>query len=139
MLGKRLELLREVVPRLGRLAIMGDVGNPQVELQMGEVQAAARTLGLKVAPLEIRRAEDLSCLRSAQGPSGGTLRRGRCSPPAPTAIASSRLRSAHGCLLSGLPAIMSKPGGLMSYGPNFPALFEVPPVAREHFVWDKAR
>ena len=47
--GKRLELLREVVPGLRRLAIMANVGNPVAVLEMGEVQAAARTLGLEVA------------------------------------------------------------------------------------------
>jgi ABC-type uncharacterized transport system substrate-binding protein len=58
--GKRLELLREVVPDLRRLAIMGNVGNPFTVLELGEVQAAARTLGLEVATLEIRRAQDLA-------------------------------------------------------------------------------
>src|SRR5262249_9839613 len=38
--GKRIELLREVVPGLRRLAIMGNVDNPFVALEMGEVQAA---------------------------------------------------------------------------------------------------
>jgi putative tryptophan/tyrosine transport system substrate-binding protein len=57
---KRLELLREVVPGLRRLAIMGNVGNPANVLEMGEVQAAAGTLGLEVAALEIRRAEDIA-------------------------------------------------------------------------------
>jgi ABC-type uncharacterized transport system substrate-binding protein len=58
--GKRLELLREVVPSLRRLAIMTNVGNPQAVLEMGEVQAAAHKLGIEVAPLEIRRAEDIA-------------------------------------------------------------------------------
>ena len=58
--GKRLELLREVVPGLRRLAIMANVGYPACVLEMGEVQAAARTLGLEVATLEIRRAEDIA-------------------------------------------------------------------------------
>jgi putative ABC transport system substrate-binding protein len=58
--GKRLELLREVVPGLRRLAIMGNIGNPFTVLELGEVQAAARTLGLEVAMLEIRRAQDLA-------------------------------------------------------------------------------
>ena len=58
--GKRLELLREVVPGLRRLAIMANVGNPVAVLEMSEVQAAARTLGLEVITLEIRRAEDIA-------------------------------------------------------------------------------
>ena len=47
--GKRLELLRELVPGLRRLAILANPGNPAAVLEMGEVQAAARTLGLDVA------------------------------------------------------------------------------------------
>src|SRR5205809_1399656 len=42
--GKRLELLREVVPGLGRLAIMGSVGNSLSVPELGAVQAAARKL-----------------------------------------------------------------------------------------------
>src|SRR5262249_15865078 len=58
--GKRVELLREVVLQLRRLAILVDFGNPQSVLEMGEVQAAARMLGIEVAPLAIRRAEDIA-------------------------------------------------------------------------------
>src|SRR5262249_2149941 len=57
---KRLELLREVVPNLRRLAIMGNVGNPFNILEMEEVQAVARTLGLDAVTLEIRRGEDIA-------------------------------------------------------------------------------
>jgi putative tryptophan/tyrosine transport system substrate-binding protein len=62
--GKRVELLREVVPSLRRLAIIANVGNTAIAnigsvLEMREVQAAARTLGLEVATREIRRAEDI--------------------------------------------------------------------------------
>ena len=57
---KRLELLRDVVPNLRRLAIIFDAGYPASVLEMGEVQAAARTLDLEVAPHEIRRAEDIA-------------------------------------------------------------------------------
>ena len=58
--GKRLELLREVVPGLRRLAIMANVGNPGAIPEMREVQAAARTLGLDVATVEIGRAGDIA-------------------------------------------------------------------------------
>jgi putative ABC transport system substrate-binding protein len=57
--GKRLELLREVVPGLRRVAIMANISNPSNVLEMSEGQAAARTLGLGVVKLEIRRAEDI--------------------------------------------------------------------------------
>ena len=57
---KRLELLREVVPGLRRLAMMGNIGNPIAVLEMRDVQAVAATLGLEVAALEIRQAEDIA-------------------------------------------------------------------------------
>jgi putative ABC transport system substrate-binding protein len=59
-LGKRLELLREVVPGLRHLAILANVGDPNTVREMGEVEAAARTLGYTVAKLEIRRADDIA-------------------------------------------------------------------------------
>jgi putative ABC transport system substrate-binding protein len=58
--GKRLELLRSVVPGLRRLAILGVAGSANSTLEMSEVQAAARTLSLEIAPFEIRRAEDIA-------------------------------------------------------------------------------
>jgi putative tryptophan/tyrosine transport system substrate-binding protein len=57
--GKRLELLRNAVPNLRRFAIMASVGSLPV-LEMGEVQAAARSLGLDTITLEIRRSEDIA-------------------------------------------------------------------------------
>jgi putative ABC transport system substrate-binding protein len=54
--GKRLELLRDTVPKLGRLGILFDGGTAAAVQEKDEVQAAARTLGLEVVPLEIRRA-----------------------------------------------------------------------------------
>ena len=58
--GKQLELLREVVPSLRRVAILANVGNPFSVLELGEAQAAARTLVSEVDTLEIRRAEDIA-------------------------------------------------------------------------------
>jgi putative tryptophan/tyrosine transport system substrate-binding protein len=55
---KRLELLREVVPALRRLAILANAGNPITLLDMRDVEAAAGTPGLTVVTVEIRRKED---------------------------------------------------------------------------------
>jgi len=57
---KRLQLLREVVPALGDLAIIVNIGNSGAVLELHEVQAAATTLGLKILTLEIWRAEDIA-------------------------------------------------------------------------------
>ncbi len=75
--GKRLELLRDVVPNLRRLAIMGNAGYSAAVREMNEVQATARALGLDVVMLEVRRAEDFA-------PSFAALKNGRTlciSPP----------------------------------------------------------
>jgi len=58
--GKRLELLREVVPALRRLAILANAGNPVTLLDMRKVEAAAGPLGLTVVTVEIRRMEDVA-------------------------------------------------------------------------------
>ena len=71
---RRLELIREVVPGLRRLAIMGNAGSPAAVLEMSEVQAAARKLGLEVEILEIRRAEDIApAFEVTPRPRGRTL------------------------------------------------------------------
>jgi putative ABC transport system substrate-binding protein len=57
--GKRLALVREVVPNLRRVAFMGNIDNPFVPREMHEVQAAAGTLGLEAATFEIRRTQDI--------------------------------------------------------------------------------
>jgi putative ABC transport system substrate-binding protein len=56
---KRVELLREVVPHLRLFAILGNGDNPEIALEMREVEGAAQRLDLQVATLEVRRAEDI--------------------------------------------------------------------------------
>jgi putative ABC transport system substrate-binding protein len=58
--GKRLEILREVIPGLSRLATLGDATNFVTASEMAQVQEAARTLGLEIVRSEIRRAEDIA-------------------------------------------------------------------------------
>src|SRR5262249_7139103 len=57
---KRLELLRDVVPNLRRLAIMANVDNASIVLEMRELQATVPALGLDVITLEIHRGEDIA-------------------------------------------------------------------------------
>src|SRR3989442_10641524 len=57
--GKRLELLREVVPNIRRLAIMVNPGFRDVVLEANEVQALAQSLGIEVATLKIWRPEEI--------------------------------------------------------------------------------
>jgi putative ABC transport system substrate-binding protein len=71
--GKRLELLREVRPDLRRLAILANVGFPDAVLEMDEAQAAARTVGLEVVRLEIRRAQEIAPAFERHGRSAHAL------------------------------------------------------------------
>jgi len=57
---KRLELLREVFPGLRRLAVMANADYSGGVTERDEIDAAARTLGLEVVPLPIRRGEDIA-------------------------------------------------------------------------------
>ena len=57
---KRLELLREVVPSLRRLAVLANIGNPAVVLELREVQSVAGALGLEVVTSEIRQSKDIA-------------------------------------------------------------------------------
>jgi len=61
--GKRLELLRAVVPGLHRVAVMANVATPIGRLEMDEVKTAARALDLEIIPREIRKAEDIGPLQ----------------------------------------------------------------------------
>jgi putative ABC transport system substrate-binding protein len=57
--GKRIELLREAVPRLARLAVFWNPSNPSHGETLKESETRARTLGLQTLPVEVRRAEDI--------------------------------------------------------------------------------
>src|SRR5262249_10041917 len=57
--GKRLEILREVVPGMRRLAILNNAFSDLTAPEVIEVQTAARTLGLEVAVFEVRQTEEL--------------------------------------------------------------------------------
>jgi ABC-type uncharacterized transport system substrate-binding protein len=119
---KRLELLREIVPGLGRLAIMGNVGNPIYVLELGEVEAAARALGLEVITSELRRAEDISPAFDALKGRADALY--VCSDPL---VNTHRIRVNTLALAARLPTMhlfreYVEAAGLMSYGPSYPDL-----------------
>src|SRR5262245_14917935 len=121
--GKRLELLREVVPGLRRLAILVNITNPQSVLEIGEVQVAARKLGLEVATFEIRRSEDIA---PAFGALNGRADAVYVCSDALTFLNRTRINSLSIGLR--LPTILPQrefveAGGLMSYGPSFTDLF----------------
>jgi ABC-type uncharacterized transport system substrate-binding protein len=119
LVGKRLELLRNVVPRLHRLAIMANVGYPGAVLEMHGVQAAASALGVDVAPLEIRRAEDIAPAFAALTPTADALY-----VAGDALVNANRTRIITLSLTARLPTIFYsrdfvQAGALMSYGPNY--------------------
>jgi ABC-type uncharacterized transport system substrate-binding protein len=115
---KRLELLREVVPGLRRVAILGNVGNSVTLLEMREVEAAARTLGLDATAFEIQRSEDIaSAIEALKGHSDALY---VATDPLLTA---NRVRINTLAVGARLPTIYTfrenvESGGLLSYGPN---------------------
>ena len=121
--GKRLELLRDVVPKLRRLGILFDAGYAAAVQEKGEVQALARTVGLEAVPQEIWRAEDIASAFDALKSKADALY-----------LTENALMFTNGktittlALNAQLPttctnADTARVGALMSYGPNFPALF----------------
>jgi putative ABC transport system substrate-binding protein len=122
--GKRLELFGQVVPGLRRLGIIADLGNPDAVLEMGEVQAAARTLGIEiVAPLEIHRAQDIApAFEVFKAIADGLY------VMTTALINANRTRIMTFAHTARLPTILDdrdwvQAGALMSYGPSFPMLF----------------
>jgi putative ABC transport system substrate-binding protein len=121
--GRRLDLLREVVPSLHRLAIMFDGGYRAAVRENNAIQAMALKLGLEAAPYEIRRPDDVAGVFDALKGRvdalyvvGNALTETNVVPIVTFALA------AH--LPTSLTSANSvRAGGLMSYGPDYPAIF----------------
>jgi putative ABC transport system substrate-binding protein len=117
--GKRLEILREALPDLRRLAIIGDVGYAGSVLEISEAQAAARKVGLDVDVLEIRSAADIA-------PAFQSLKSGaQALYVCPGALINANYTRINTFALAArLPAFHASreflgAGGFMSYGANF--------------------
>jgi ABC-type uncharacterized transport system substrate-binding protein len=116
---KRLELLREVVPRLRRLAILANIGSTGAVQEMNEVEATIRTLGLEATKLQIRSAEDI-----VPGFNEIMGRTDALYVVLDPLINTNRIHINSLALGARLPTIhthegLVEAGGLMSYGPNF--------------------
>jgi putative ABC transport system substrate-binding protein len=120
---KRLELLREVVPDLRRLAVLARLDNPSNVVEAGEVEAAARRLGLEITTLNAKRAEEIvSVIEPLKGRVDALH------------IVSDPLLLANGIRINTLAIGARLPtmygyregvetGGLISYGANMPNLW----------------
>ena len=117
---KRLELLRQLVPGLRRLAILFDATYPAAALEKDNVQAVARNLGLEVEPHGTRRVEDIAPVFDAL--------KGQADALYVVANSANGARIAALALNMRLPTTFEtsypvRDGELMSYGPDLAALF----------------
>jgi putative ABC transport system substrate-binding protein len=121
MAGKRLELLKELVPGLARVAVLGHPSDPIFAVQMRHAQAAAQSLKVELFPVEIRSIGDLAFETIAKQRAEGVLRLGD------PLVIPGRHRTAALAIKHGLPTMANRveeaeADALMSYGPNRVAL-----------------
>jgi putative ABC transport system substrate-binding protein len=116
---KRLELLRELVPALRRLAIIANANNPDGVMELHEIESAARALGIEPIVSKIVRGDEIE-------PAFVTFKRGidGLYLVADPLININHVRIQTLAMATRLPAIYNsrefvEAGGLMSYGPDF--------------------
>jgi putative ABC transport system substrate-binding protein len=120
---KLVDLLRELLPNLGRLAVLYHIGNPVTSLQADGVKAAAGRFGLDFKTVEIRRAEDIApAIQALDGRTDALI------VPSEPLYNTNRIQINSLALQKRLPTIYFdrvyvETGGLMSYGPNWPSMW----------------
>jgi putative tryptophan/tyrosine transport system substrate-binding protein len=123
--GKRLELLKEVVPKMSRLAVL-TMSRPDtgLQLQMKEIEAAAQALGVQLQPLEVRGPEDIDSAFQAAANKRVSALIVLAHPP----FFAERRRIGELAVKSRLPTMYPQSDyvdadGLMSYGVNIADLY----------------
>jgi putative tryptophan/tyrosine transport system substrate-binding protein len=121
-IGKRLQLLKDLIPNLAKFAILVRTGSPARPQFIREAEAATRVLGMELQTLEMRNPVELEALfANAQGAGALLL--------ADDAVfTANRKQIAELALKHRLPTIfgfsdMANAGGLMSYGPHYGRLY----------------
>jgi putative ABC transport system substrate-binding protein len=122
--GKRLELFKEVIPGISRVAVLWNPTNPGSAVNLKETDAAARSLGLKLQPLEVRSPEGFDeAFRAAKREHAGGL------TMIPDAMLRAQQKRIHDFATKNrLPTVFHSSefvlaGGLMSYGAHLPDLY----------------
>jgi putative ABC transport system substrate-binding protein len=120
--GKRLELLRELVPQLRRVAVLAHPATPSTPKQLQEAEDAARALGMQVQSVPVHGPEDFEAAFQAMRGADGLLQLDVAF------FTTQRARLVGLAATSRLPAIygvkeMAAAGGLMSYGAHYPDLY----------------
>ena len=123
LVGKRVELLREIVPDLRRLGVLGNVGVADTAFELGGVIKTAQTLELDTTAIEIKSSADIASALDAI----------KTQPQALFVVGdpltfTNRVQINGWALNQRLPTMYAirefvAAGGLMSYGTNFPSLF----------------
>jgi putative ABC transport system substrate-binding protein len=121
---KRLELLKETFPKIRRVGILGNPGNPNHAIQVNETQAAAKQLGLQVQVLEARNLTEIESLFSKLSEKNVSA----LLMLSDAMLNAHRERSADLTTKSRIPTIFEfkefvEAGGLMSYGTNIVAVY----------------
>jgi len=122
--GKQLELLKEIVPRLSRVAVFGSSTEPGNAQALKEIELAARAFGVQLQYLDVRGPKDIETAFQAAG-------KGRADAIlvlSGAVLNSHRKQIAELAVKTRLPAIYpqteyTEAGGLMYYGANTPDLF----------------
>ncbi|HEX5607557.1 MAG TPA: ABC transporter substrate-binding protein [Candidatus Binatia bacterium] len=118
--GKQLELLKEIIPKLSRVAILGDSKEPANPKILKEIELSAASFGIRVQPLDVLTRRDIeTAFHSATEARSHAL-----VVLASLVLSNHRARVAHLALKNRLPAIYFRQefveaGGLMSYGTSF--------------------
>ncbi len=124
IVGKQLELLKEVVPKVSRIAVLGNPGNPSYGPMLREAQVAGRSLGVQLQVLEARGLNEFDRAFAAMV----KQRAGALLVFADAAYIFDRTPLAQLAAKSRLPAIYGlrehvDASGLLAYGPNLSDLF----------------
>jgi putative ABC transport system substrate-binding protein len=121
LIAKRVELLRELLPKISRVAVLSD-GTPNSLMSVREVEAAARSLGIATYPTGVAGPNDLDQALSAAAKEQAMIV--IASPP----LFTQRKRIADLALKHRLPSVVggreyAEAGGLFSYAVSYPDLF----------------
>jgi putative ABC transport system substrate-binding protein len=119
VVGKQLELLKEVRPKVSRVALLGNPANPNYTSLVQHAQSAARTLGIRLQPLEAREPRAIDSAFAAIT----TERAGALIVLADTVLLDHRTQIADYAVRRRLPTVFAvsefvEAGGLLAYGPS---------------------
>src|SRR5262245_21808174 len=124
LVGKQMELLKGVVPKVSRMALLWNPANPGNILQSREAESAARALEVQLQALEVRSPEEIAGAFAAMA----RERAGALVVLQDATLTNQARKIAEFAAEGSLPAMYARReqpdvGGLMSYGPSIPEMF----------------